>query len=278
MLSLSETAVMSMTGVVRAVRHAGQYDDTLVPVTTRPSPPALRRRRVAAPSPWPPASCWRCVAAALADVPERLAGPAGRPDARRAVLYVFAPLAALRADRAARSYRPAWPAASAPASGRRRERPVVRRSPPRPRRAPSAGSAGTNRGGWGQWQLVSFSAAQRYEIDRAIRAAEQSSRYEFSVFVGTAEGETRAPTRAACTARSWSPTAACWCSSTRSPRVIEVVTGAEVRRTLSDAEVELAVLQMQCAFAAGDLLGGLKRGINMLAEHARAPQTLHAQE
>ncbi len=61
-------------------------------------------------------------------------------------------------------------------------------------------------------------------------------------------------------------------------RVIEVVTGTEVRRTLSDSSVGLAVLQMQSAFAAGDLVGGLKRGIDMLAERARAPQTLHAQE
>jgi hypothetical protein len=32
---------------------------------------------------------------------------------------------------------------------------------------------------------------------------------------------------------------------------------------------------MQSAFAAGDLVAGLKRGISMLADHARAPQTLH---
>ena len=57
---------------------------------------------------------------------------------------------------------------------------------------------------------------------------------------------------------------------------LEVVTGAEVRRNLSDGEVELAVLQMKSAFAEGDLVGGLKRGISMLAEHARAPHTLHA--
>jgi uncharacterized membrane protein YgcG len=59
-------------------------------------------------------------------------------------------------------------------------------------------------------------------------------------------------------------------------RALEVVTGATVRRNLTDGEVELAVLQMKSAFAEGDLVGGLKRGIAMLAEHARAPLTLHA--
>ena len=56
---------------------------------------------------------------------------------------------------------------------------------------------------------------------------------------------------------------------------VEVVTGVDVRRNLTDREVELAVLEMQSEFAAGDLVGGLKRGITMLADHARAPETLH---
>jgi aminopeptidase N len=60
-------------------------------------------------------------------------------------------------------------------------------------------------------------------------------------------------------------------------RAIEVVTGAEVRRHLTDREVELAILEMQSAFAADDFVGGLKRGISMLAEHARPQHTLHAE-
>ena len=122
-----------------------------------------------------------------------------------------------------------------------------------------------------------FSAAQRYEIDRAIRAAEQSSRYEFSVFVGNAGAEPRDYARRL-HGSLVVPDRSILVLVDPQARAIEVITGTEVRRTLSDASVGLAVLQMQSAFAAGDLLGGLKRGINMLAEHARAPQTLHAQE
>jgi hypothetical protein len=33
---------------------------------------------------------------------------------------------------------------------------------------------------------------------------------------------------------------------------------------------------METLFAEGDIVGGLRRGINMLADHARAPETLHA--
>ena len=122
-----------------------------------------------------------------------------------------------------------------------------------------------------------FSAAERAALDAAIRKAEQLSRAEFSVFVGRAEADARAfATRLhnslVAPARSVlimvDPTA----------RAIEVVTGEFVRRTLSDSEVELAVIAMQTAFAEGDLVGGLRRGIALLADHARSPQTLHAQE
>jgi hypothetical protein len=121
-----------------------------------------------------------------------------------------------------------------------------------------------------------FSAGERFEIDRAIRAAEETSRYEFSVFVGHAYGDRRdyaVGLHAALVAPSHSvlvmvdPVA----------RVVEVVTGSVVKRTLTDHEVQLAILEMQSAFSAGDLVGGLKRGITMLAAHARAPQTLHAE-
>ena len=36
-----------------------------------------------------------------------------------------------------------------------------------------------------------FTASQRVALDQTIRAAEQVCRFEFSVFVGTAEGEPR---------------------------------------------------------------------------------------
>ena len=59
-------------------------------------------------------------------------------------------------------------------------------------------------------------------------------------------------------------------------RVTEVVTGGDVRRHLTDGEVELAVLAMSSEFATGNVLAGLQRGLAMLAEHARPQQTLHA--
>jgi hypothetical protein len=125
-----------------------------------------------------------------------------------------------------------------------------------------------------------FSAGERFEIDRAIRAAEEMSRYEFSVFVGRSQVGTEGNPRdyaVGLHAALVAPSHSVLVMVDPVARAIEVVTGSVVRRTLTDHEVQLAILEMQTAFSAGDLVGGLKRGIAMLAEHARAPQTLHAE-
>ena len=120
-----------------------------------------------------------------------------------------------------------------------------------------------------------LSSADRYEIDRAIRSAEQSCRYEFSVFVGRAEGDSRA-FAVRLHGASVAPDRSILVMVDPTARTVEVVTGADVRRTLDDHQVELAVLQMRSDFAEGELVRGLVRGICHLADHARSPDTRHA--
>ena len=122
-----------------------------------------------------------------------------------------------------------------------------------------------------------FSSSERFTLDEAIRKAEQLCRAEFSVFVGKATGEPREfATRLHNSLVA--PSRSILIMVDPDQRALEIVTGGYVRRTLSDNEVELAVLAMQTAFAADDLVGGLKRGIHLLADHARSPETLHAGE
>ena len=45
--------------------------------------------------------------------------------------------------------------------------------------------------------------------------------------------------------------------------------------TLDNRACELAVLAMKSCFGADDLVGGLREGVTLLAEHARAPRVLH---
>ncbi|MFD2349819.1 hypothetical protein ACFSTC_11255 [Nonomuraea ferruginea] len=53
-------------------------------------------------------------------------------------------------------------------------------------------------------------------------------------------------------------------------RALEIVTGENARRQLSDASCRLTAMSMATAFSAGDLVGGLLYGIGALAEQAGA--------
>ena len=121
-----------------------------------------------------------------------------------------------------------------------------------------------------------FTAAQRHEVDKAIRDAETLCRYEFSVFVGHSEGETR-PFAERLHAALTAPERSVLVLVDPGAKLLEIVTGEEARRALTDQEVELAALGMQSAFAAGDLVGGITQGVHQLAEHARRPLTRHQQ-
>ncbi len=119
-----------------------------------------------------------------------------------------------------------------------------------------------------------FSSAQAAEIDRAIRSAEMDCRFEFSVYVGAADGESHPFARRLHAALS-SPARSVLIMVDPSARLLEVITGSVVRRSLSDDAVRLAAAGMQSAFSAGDLVGGIKHGVGQLAGAARHPATLH---
>lgn len=121
-----------------------------------------------------------------------------------------------------------------------------------------------------------LSESDRLALDRTIRLAEQSCRFEFSVYAGPAEGDDTRVWATRLHNRLVAPSRSVLILVDPRRRVIEVVTGSDVRIHLTDAEVELAVLAMSSEFAGGNLLGGLQRGIAMLAEHARPQNTLHA--
>jgi uncharacterized membrane protein YgcG len=121
-----------------------------------------------------------------------------------------------------------------------------------------------------------FSSAERYVIDEAIRRAETLCRFEFSVFVGSASGEPRAFATQLHNSLV-APSRSILIMVDPAAHALEIVTGGTVRRNVKDSEVDLVALEMGSRFAEDDLVGGLKRGIEMLAEHAKAPQTLHSE-
>ena len=119
-----------------------------------------------------------------------------------------------------------------------------------------------------------FSTAQEAEIDRAIRGAETTCRFEFSVYVGAVEGDPHAYARRLHATLS-SPDRSVLILVDPAGRALEVVTGSVVRRSLPDDSVRLAAAGMQSSFAAGDLVGGIKHGVGQLADSARQPESLH---
>lgn len=114
-----------------------------------------------------------------------------------------------------------------------------------------------------------FTNQQRLAISTAIRKAEVLSRMEISVFVGPSEGDDPRAFATKLHNSLTAPTRTVVIMVDPEKRALEIVTGGWVRSRVSDDEVQLAALDMKTAFAEGDLVDGLTRGINMLAEHAR---------
>lgn len=54
-----------------------------------------------------------------------------------------------------------------------------------------------------------------------------------------------------------------------SGRGLEIVTGAEARKRLSDGDCRLVAMSMATRFSVGDMMGGLAGGIGALAARAR---------
>ncbi|QYJ04329.1 DUF5130 domain-containing protein [Nocardioides panacisoli] len=113
-----------------------------------------------------------------------------------------------------------------------------------------------------------LTTAERTELDKTIRAAERACRAEISVFLGDVDGDPR-DFATSLHNTLFTPTRSVLIMVDPSRRCVEVVTGGYVRRTLTDDEVARAVTEMTSAFAAGDLAGGLSRGVQALGEYAK---------
>lgn len=116
-------------------------------------------------------------------------------------------------------------------------------------------------------------------VDHAVRAGQRSSGARFSVLVG-AIGADQDPRRYAIRvhARLERPEESVLIVVDPGARVLEIVTGSMVRRSLADTECRLAAASMESSFSAGDLTGGLTTGIQQLATAAYEAPMLHAGE
>lgn len=125
-------------------------------------------------------------------------------------------------------------------------------------------------------EVSPLSEAQRSELQRIVQRARSICGYGFAVFVGPlAEGRDSA---IAVHAGLADPGSAVLVAVDPSAHAIEIVTGIDAAVTLDNRACELAALAMKSCFGADDLVGGIREGVNLLAEHARAPRVLHVDD
>jgi uncharacterized membrane protein YgcG len=112
-----------------------------------------------------------------------------------------------------------------------------------------------------------FTTRQLLRLDEALRVADQQTGLTFSVYVGEFELPSR---EFAERLHKQIETAdrAVLIAVSPNQRRLEIVTGNEARKRISDRDAKLAGLSMAAAFAGGDLAGGVLAGIDQLASHA----------
>jgi hypothetical protein len=112
-----------------------------------------------------------------------------------------------------------------------------------------------------------FNTRQLLRLDEALRIADQQTGLTFSVYLG----ELETPTREFAEnlhRQIESADRAVLIAVSPNQRRLEIVTGNEARKRISDRDAKLAGLSMAAAFAGGDLAGGVVAGIDQLATHA----------
>ena len=114
-----------------------------------------------------------------------------------------------------------------------------------------------------------FTAEQEREIGRACAVASAETGVHHSVYVGPIEGDVRDHAErlhAALGAARASNAVLVFVAP--GDRLLEIVTGKESSRRVTDRACALAALSMTTAFSGGNLVGGIVTGLRMLAESA----------
>lgn len=108
-----------------------------------------------------------------------------------------------------------------------------------------------------------FTTRQLLRLDDALRKADDNSGLTFSTYVGEVEEPMREGAERL-HARLANPAESVLIAVDPARRQLEIVTGSQARKRLSDRDCKLAALSMAAAFGGGDLAGGLVSGLAQL--------------
>lgn len=113
-----------------------------------------------------------------------------------------------------------------------------------------------------------FTEGQVREISRACSTASSQTGLRYSVYVGGVDGDIRDHAERLHAALGAGAARSVLLVVAPGDRQLEIVTGSESSRRLSDRACALAALSMTTSFSGGDLTGGIVTGLRMLAEAA----------
>lgn len=113
-----------------------------------------------------------------------------------------------------------------------------------------------------------FTDSQIRDISRGCTTASSETGLHFSVYVGPVEGEIRDHAERLHAGLGALAARGVLVLVSPGDRQLEIVTGKDSSRRLSDRACALAALSMTTAFAGGDLVGGIVTGLLMLGEAA----------
>lgn len=123
-------------------------------------------------------------------------------------------------------------------------------------------------------QALPFTRSQLASLDEALTRASRATGLHFSVYLGDLGEDTRAHAEALHAAIGRRAPEAVLIAVSPGQRVVEVVTGTEAARRVTDRGCKLAVMSMVASFKEGDLARGLTSGLRMLADQA-GPRPVH---
>ena len=123
---------------------------------------------------------------------------------------------------------------------------------------------------------TAFTTRQLADLEKTLLNAERSTGAYFSTYVGKlVDGRNSA---IAIHRQLANPPRSALIAVDPQQRVVEVVTGANLREALDDPACRLACLTMTSRFAIGDIAAGLRDGVVTLADHAREIPSLHTSQ
>ncbi len=105
-------------------------------------------------------------------------------------------------------------------------------------------------------------------LDDVLIEAERATGLRFTAFVGDLGSDTRAAAESLLASLDAMAPVSVLLAISPGQRVVEVVTGGEAARRISDRGARLAVMAVTAACGVGDVAGALVNGIKILADQA----------